>query len=196
MKNKLRNVMKKFTVIALMVSMMAGMLIQNVSASQVTITVTIPYGINSDVNNKWTIGTTFTSNVGTNYDVYSIMTSSDRGRVWCIQPTVNVNAGTHVYNTDILSTYLPDANVRKQIGYVSALGYGFQGDTSDEMAWATQIRIWQEVQPGFVVASTIHPEIQAKINTINSRLAVMNSYVSFDGTTVTLNGWENNMLKH
>ena len=49
--------------------------------------------------------------------------------------------------------------MQKQIKWISALGYGFDNDYSDEMAWATQIRIWQEMDADLV--KSIHPEIQA-----------------------------------
>ena len=70
-----------------------------------------------------------------------------------------------------LASYFGNAALTKKLEWISSLGYGYKNDTSLEMDFATQIRIWQEIEPGLI--THIHPEIQSKIDLINQRLHVM-----------------------
>ena len=109
-------------------------------------------------------------------------------RVFCLEPLRLINRNyLNQYSLSTLFNIVPDVSIQKQIKWISALGYGFDNDYSDEMAWATQIRIWQEMDADLV--KSIHPEIQAKIDLINNRLKVMNSSVSWNNQTIILDGY-------
>lgn len=109
-------------------------------------------------------------------------------RVFCLEPLRLINRNyLNQYSLSTLSNIVPDVSIQKQIKWISALGYGFDNDYSDEMAWATQIRIWQEMDADLV--KSIHSEIQAKIDLINNRLKVMNSSVSWNNQTIILDGY-------
>lgn len=145
-----------------------------------------PRGVNLDPNYKWTVGLTETSNQGYNVDVYARLSINGQ-KVYCIDPLRNTIDGAGDYTAAALGEYTGNPELNQKLGYINALGYGFNGDVTDEMDFATQIRIWQEIRPGLI--THIHPEIQAKIDQINQRLNVMYSNVSFAGSTVILQGY-------
>ena len=74
----------------------------------------------------------------------------------------------------------------KRAAYIVALGYGL--DKSQEMDWATQVRLWQEID-GTVSSWEIPANIQAKIDIINARLAILDEEVSFKDADITLHGY-------
>ena len=156
------------------------------AAEQYVLHVETPYGITLDPNYKWAVGMTEYSNQGYNVDVYAQLTINGQ-KVYCIDPLRNTIDGAGDYSASALGEYTGNAELNQKLGYINALGYGYNGDTSDEMDFATQIRIWQEMRPGLI--TNIHPDIQAKIDQINQRLNVMYSDVSFAGSTVTLQGY-------
>ena len=141
--------------------------------------------------NKWVVNVQpFHSDLyGTvTFLTYDTEFSINGQRVFCLEPVHMVDkSNLDQYSPSILSSIIPDAYVQKQIKWISALGYGYLDDYSNEMAWATQIRIWQEINPSLITG--IHPEIQAKIDIINQRLAAMNQSVSWNGETIILNGY-------
>lgn len=109
-------------------------------------------------------------------------------RVFCLEPVHLVDKNKlDQYSPTVLSSIVPNAAVQKQIKWISALGYGYNNDYSHEMAWATQIRIWQEINSAIV--TKVHPEIQAKIDEINTRLDAMNKTVSWNNQEIVLNGY-------
>ena len=156
------------------------------AAEQYVLHVETPYGVTLDPNYKWAVGMTEYSNQGYNVDVYAQLTINGQ-KVYCIDPLRNTIDGAGDYSASALGEYTGNAELNQKPGYINALGYGYNGDTSDEMDFATQIRIWQEMRPGLI--TNIHPDIQAKIDQINQRLNVMYSDVSFAGSTVTLQGY-------
>lgn len=156
------------------------------AAEQYVLHVETPYGVTLDPNYKWAVGMTEYSNQGYNVDVYAQLTINGQ-KVYCIDPLRNTIDGAGDYSASALGEYTGNAELNQKLGYINALGYGYNGDTSDEMDFATQIRIWQEMRPGLI--TNIHPDIQAKIDQINQRLNVMYSDVSFAGSTVTLQGY-------
>ena len=156
------------------------------AAEQYVLHVETPYGVTLDPNYKWAVGMTEYSNQGYNVDVYAQLTINGQ-KVYCIDPLRNTIDGAGDYSASALGEYTGNAELNLKLGYINALGYGYNGDTSDEMDFATQIRIWQEMRPGLI--TNIHPDIQAKIDQINQRLNVMYSDVSFAGSTVTLQGY-------
>ena len=156
------------------------------AAEQYVLHVETPYGVTLDPNYKWAVGMTEYSNQGYNVDVYAQLTINGQ-KVYCIDPLRNTIDGAGDYSASTLGEYTGNADLNQKLGYINALGYGYNGDTSDEMDFATQIRIWQEMHPGLI--TNIHPDIQAKIDQINQRLNVMYSDISFAGNTVTLQGY-------
>ena len=56
------------------------------------------------------------------------------------------------------------------------------------MDWATQVRLWQEID-GTVSSWEIPANIQAKIDIINARLAILDEEVSFKDADITLHGY-------
>lgn len=156
------------------------------AAEQLVLHVDTPYGVTLDPNYKWAVGMTEYNTSGYNVDVYAKLTINGQ-KVYCIDPLRNTIDGAGDYTASALGSYTGNAELNKKLGYINALGYGFNGDKSDEMDFATQIRIWQEMRPGLI--TNIHPDIQAKINIINQRLNVMYGNVSFAGSTVTLSGY-------
>lgn len=142
--------------------------------------------------NKWVINVRpfYTALYGQTYNflTYDKVLEINGERVFCLEPLHLINRNyLDQYSFSVLSNIVSNAAIQKQIKWISALGYGFNDDYSDEMAWATQIRIWQEMDSGLV--TIIHPEIQAKIDVINHRLNVMNESVSWNGQTITLDGY-------
>ena len=174
----------KIAVAFLMVFHMFGGFITPVHAES-TVTMETPYGLPEDPYSKWAIGLTQPNNVGYTTDVYARLYIDGR-KVYCMQPLMMAYSGSGDYSVVDLETFTGTAETSRLVKWISALGYGYNGDTSDEMDFATQIRIWQQLNPGLIDSSTIHADIQAKINEINSRLSVMQTTVSFSGQTVTL----------
>lgn len=107
-------------------------------------------------------------------------------RVYCVQPLRNIISGTGNYNQQDFTSYVGGAEKAIRLQYITSLGYGFNGDYSEEMDFATQIRIWQEL--GYTL-TYIHPEIQAKVNQINERLKIAYTSVDFGTNQVTLKGY-------
>lgn len=156
------------------------------AAEQHVLHVETPYGVTSDPDYKWAVEMTEYTNTGYNVDVYAQLTINGQ-KVYCIDPLRSTIDGAGDYSASSLGEYTGNPELNQKLGYINALGYGYNGDTSDEMDFATQIRIWQEMRPGLI--TNIHPDIQAKIDQINQRLNVMYSDVSFAGSTVTLQGY-------
>lgn len=148
------------------------------------ISLELPYGMTSG---KWSVQLTQYGNWGGNEDYYA-KTYINGQHVYCTEPLVNIIPGSS-YNAMDLPSFVGSNSLAHQLEYISALGYGFNGDYSQEMDFATQIRIWQEINPGLVYSPSIHPDIQAKINEINARLHVMNHNVSFHKQSVILKGY-------
>ena len=132
---------------------------------------------------KWAIGT---NSNAYGYDVYAPLYINGT-HVYCIQQNALTVDGAGDYSPEALGTYTGSMDLTRKLEYISALGFGFNGDNSQEMDFATQIRIWQEMGLGSV--TNIHPDIQAKIDQINARLNVMYKDVSFNNSTVMLHGY-------
>ena len=151
-----------------------------------TLNVQVPYGLTTNKSYKWATGFTQPVNNGYDSDVYAKLSINGQ-KVYCIDPLRATIHGAGDYSPQDLGTYTGSKEKSERLAWISALGYGFNGDTSDEMDYATQIRIWQEVRPGLV--TDIHPDIQAKINQINERLRVYDIPVSFHKADITLYGY-------
>ena len=157
----------------------------NVKAAS-TLVMEAPYGTVDDATRKWSIGLTEPNGAGWYSDSYARFYIDDQ-KVYCIQPLVVAVPGTSDYEVDDLDTYTGSAETSRILKWISSLGYGYGGDYSDEMDFATQIRIWQELSPGLI--TNIDPEIQEKIDEINARLNVAQTQVSFNGETVELSNY-------
>lgn len=80
-----------------------------------------------------------------------------------------------------------------QLARISSVGYGFQGDFSDAMASATQIKLWEVKHPGQI--SQYSSDIAEKLALINERLQVFEKNVSFHQETLHFPGYgEENAL--
>lgn len=77
-----------------------------------------------------------------------------------------------------------------RMGYISSLGYGFNGDNSKEMLAATQIKIWQIKKPNGY--KQIPSKVQSKMNLIDERLKTIYSNVSFANKSITFEGYGEN----
>ena len=150
-----------------------------------------PKGLHDDYENKWVIKMSEKSSSGYDSCVYSKIWIDDQ-RVYCVDPLTSVMDGAQDYEQISFGAYVNDAAVREKLSYITALGYGFQGDTSHEMDFATQICIWQtlhEWKPRqYPAISYIHKDIQSKIALIKARLALMEEEVSFAGEQLQLQG--------
>ena len=148
-----------------------------------------PKGLHDDYENKWVIKMSEKSSSGYDSCVYSKIWIDDQ-RVYCVDPLTSVMNGAQDYEQISFGAYVNDAAVREKLSYITALGYGFQGDTSHEMDFATQICIWQtlhEWKPRqYPAISYIHKDIQSKIALIKARLALMEEEVSFAGEQLQL----------
>lgn len=157
-----------------------------VFAQELSVQVDYPEGFITDPNSKWAVGLSQSNVSGYNFDTYAQISISGK-KVYCIEPLSLISDGNGGYTASDLGDYFGDSTLTQKLEYISALGYGFQGDYSHELDFATQIRIWQEIMPGLVVK--IHPDIQAKIDQINNRLKIMMTDVSFDQQKVILPGY-------
>lgn len=116
----------------------------------------------------------------------------DGQKAYCVEPNVQISTSPLYAHekirgrTQFKKIGFSDNQINR-MGYIASLGYGFQGDNSKEMLAATQLMIWQVKKPnGF---TNIPTEVKAKMDVINSRLNVVYSTVSFDGSTVELQGY-------
>lgn len=113
-------------------------------------------------------------------------------KAYCVEPGVQISSNKNFAHEKISgrSTFHKIGFTDSQIdrmAYIASLGYGFQGDNSNEMLAATQLMIWQVKKPnGF---SNIPSAVKAKMDIINSRLNVMYTDVSFKGNTIELQGY-------
>ena len=183
----MKDFLKKGLILMASFFMTAGVVTPlTVKAESTPVIVDTPYGLNPDVTTEWTVGMTRPSSAGVYYDCYARFYINGQ-KVYCVEPMHQVVEGATSYDVTDLDYFTGSAETSRIVKWVSALGYGYGGDYSEEMDFATQIRIWQEIEPGLI--TDIHPAIQAKIDEINSRLAVVQTTVSFDGQTIELNGF-------
>lgn len=136
---------------------------------------------------NWNVEFAETGNWGGTVDYhYKVYMDGGNERLYCVQPLRNIVLGTSNYNPQDLGQYFGTAETTRKLQMITSLGYGFNGDTSDEMDYATQVRIWQELghNPIYIPSA-----IQAKIDQINERLRIANTPVNFGTTQVTLNGY-------
>lgn len=98
--------------------------------------------------------------------------------VWCIEPDIFTENGEQYEEGDI--DELLSAKQQEALEEIAYVGYGYDGDTSNEMLGATQVRMWQEL--GYEVTH-IHREIQDKIDKINENLKMFEKLPSFHGET-------------
>ena len=84
---------------------------------------------------------------------------SDGIIAFCIEPGLEallIEDGVYDINTNTssfssITGYSPDT--LNDLELISFFGYGFNGDTSDEMYMATQLEIWERVSPNTVAQS-------------------------------------------
>lgn len=122
----------------------------------------------------------------------------DNATGYCVQPDImyfnGMNyeyklTGGDAYNAlkkNYLGLGYNDAQIAK-LQQIASVGYGYNGDTSNDLYSATQILVWRVKHPNDIQTSSA--SIQAKINEIESRLQVFNKKVSFQNQTVVLKGY-------
>lgn len=125
-----------------------------------------------------------------NYDISDFRINGQKA--YCIEPDVQISSNKNYAHEKIYGRSafhkvgFSDSQIDR-MGYISSLGYGFQGDTSNEMLAATQLMIWQVKKPnGF---TQIPSAVKSKMDIIYSRLNVIYSDVSFKGQTIELSGY-------
>lgn len=122
----------------------------------------------------------------------------DGQKAYCVEPDVQISTNP-IYAHEKISGRSQFRNIGfsdsqiDRMGYISSLGYEFQGDTSTEMLAATQLMIWQVRQPNGY--SNIPSAVQAKMDIINSRLNVIYSNVSFGNQMLELEGYGKDYAK-
>lgn len=129
-------------------------------------------GLSTTPDAKWNI---YVVGGTTNFDALSKLVIDNNMVTYCIEPHILTEHG-ETYTDGNINSVMNTATLR-QLEKIAYLGYGYSGDTSNEMYAATQIRIWQAL--GWTIQS-IHADIQAKINTINTRLKIFDSMPSFN----------------
>lgn len=129
---------------------------------------------------KWNVS----SNNAYGFDTYTTYTVNGQ-KAYCVQSNVNIDPGSYDFNSSAeLSNFLGEVGISSdkaaRLEQIAAFGYGYGGDISPEMDFATQIRIWQEM--GLNSINLIHPDIQAKIDQINARLDNYDKNIDFEQT--------------
>lgn len=149
------------------------------SAVTATCTVYSQAALNSgNPGEKWNIATD--SVYG--FDTYTVYTVNGQ-KAYCVQQPVQIAPGSYDFtDSTSLGNFLGEVSLSSdkaaRLEQIAAFGYGYGGDTSPEMDFATQIRIWQEMGLGAV--DKVHPDIQAKINQINARLESYDKNISLE----------------
>lgn len=104
--------------------------------------------------------------------------------VYCIEPEVLTadGEGYDIGAIDEEVSYLEQF----KLGLISYFGYGYNSDASDLMQAATRAAVWNA--RGRTV-SAIVPELQAKIDEIEHRVATVSIRPSFEKQTITFTGY-------
>ena len=100
------------------------------AAEQHVLHVETPYGVTSDPDYKWAVEMTEYTNTGYNVDVYAQLTINGQ-KVYCIDPLRSTIDGAGDYSASSLGEYTGNPELNQKLGYINALGYGYNGDTSD-----------------------------------------------------------------
>lgn len=124
--------------------------------------------------------------------------------LFCLEPDVwfesTISYTRQAYNEEVdavLSQNLfglgySQAQIAK-LAQISSVGYGFQGDFSDAMAAATQIKLWEVKHPGQI--SRYPSDVAEKLALIDARLQAFEKNVSFQNETLRFQGYgEENAL--
>ena len=155
-------------------------------ASAASFSMTLPHGLVMNPSYKWSVGLNRPTS-GYYVDSYAKMYINGK-KVYCINQGVAAVNGTTNYSGQSLSQYFKGNPKNKEtLELISAFGYGFNGDTSDEMDFATQLKIWEITDPGAINTSTIDPSIKTKMNQIQQRIDTYNKTkdLSFEAVTST-----------
>ena len=157
-----------------------------------------PYGLVMDPASPWRV---YIADHPPYYGALFSPMWMDGNLVYCIQSRrESINGASDYYRQDLaeyLRTQGLDWNtseaVANELGIIAGFGYGYAGDTSNEMMWATQIRVWQTLgYYGLPFNSSQISQIdsiQSKIDIINDRINNYNKNVNFGTSVVTLTGY-------
>lgn len=121
--------------------------------------------------------------------------------IWCVEPYVNTRGGYagNVRNETPVEYFkrvccngnaVKAEEMYREFQRILYMGYGYNGDTSNAMRFATQIEIWELIL-GKDIPMETDPNgiVQRKRNEINSRIALAKEKPSFHSTTVSLKGY-------
>ena len=155
-------------------------------ASAATLRITHPHGIITDTSSKWTVG----YNTGQFTQDYYAKMYIDGRLVYCVDAGTQAHNGRNYTGQDLQKWFAAKTGTdglahKKLIEEIAAFGYGFNNDTSDEMDYATQLKIWELTNRGAINESTIHPEIKAKMKLIQQRLDAYHNTKDLSWTPVT-----------
>ncbi len=183
---KMRKIKKMLTIFFAMLIFFTTSQNMSVNANSNSLTIEDPYHITGlsyeQAPEKWKVMLS-----GNRWDWY-VRYSYQGHKVYCVDPDRVAVKGGSDYSSNTISSYISNEQTRKNLENIAAVGYGYQGDTSDEMDFATQLRLWQELY-GTNFVYNISPSIQSKIDAINSRLNVLNQTVSFQNSNIVLKGY-------
>lgn len=173
------------------IAMLISLFPVTLQAQTPTLSFEFPYPLSYDKNDKWNVGIDQTVHTEIDFANYSRM-YVDNKKVRCSQLGIIAVAGAQ-YTVDLLDTKEYPETVKEKLKDIEAFGYGMNNDTSDEMDFATSIRIWQELNTynsnEHAKPTHIHPDIQNKIDIINQRLSIKEKNVSFQNNTIQLIGY-------
>ncbi|MGL5272892.1 MAG: SpaA isopeptide-forming pilin-related protein [Phocaeicola sp.] len=104
--------------------------------------------------------------------------------VFCIEPLILTDVGIS-YEVTPTDNYLSSAE-KINLGLIGYFGYGYNGDTPDEMMAATQAMIWKYRGYGI---TDYKPVLQEKMNVIQHRMDTFTTRPSFEGQSLEFDGY-------
>ena len=120
-----------------------------------------------------------------------IRRSSDNAPVYCVQAHVQFNSGSSVTgiadeNQMASLTNLSQEQINR-IRLIAYYGYGYEGHTSPEWYYATQLMIWNITNPGYVWAIADNDQTLTPSNRYDAYYNEINSLVDNHKTTPSFN---------
>lgn len=121
---------------------------------------------------------------GSNYNrlLTEILLNNDL--VFCIEPLILTDVGIN-YEIAPIDNYLTSAD-KINLGLIGYFGYGYNGDTSDEMMAATQAMIWKYRGYGL---TDYKQALQDKMDIIQHRMDTFTTRPSFEGQSLEFDGY-------
>lgn len=187
-KTKNRIIVSILAIFTIVVSMFTS--ISTIEANAKTLKVEIPYSV-SGKDDKWAVAIDRLNEDGYDYVIHSYL-YLDGVKLRCVKATQPSQDGAEYQASDFQVNGI-GKQVEERLGIIGSLGYGYKNDFSDEMDFATSVRVWQELHANYpnehAGISNIHPDIQAKLDIINERLKIYDTDVSFHMQEIELTGY-------